>query len=96
MTLPVGYGDGYRRAISNKGCVLVRGRRAPVVGRVCMDQIMVDVTDIPEAGMGDEVVLLGDQGSDRITPDEMARWADTIPYEIMLGIGPRVPREITR
>ena len=89
-------GDGYRRAISNKGCVLVRGRRAPVVGRVCMDQIMVDVTDIPEAGMGDEVVLLGDQGGDRITPDEMARWADTIPYEIMLGIGPRVPREITR
>lgn len=96
MTLPVGYGDGYRRAISNRGCVLIRGRRAPIVGRVCMDQIMADVTDIPEAAMGDQVVLLGAQGDDRITPDEMARWADTIPYEIMLGIGSRVPREITR
>jgi alanine racemase len=89
MTLPIGYGDGYKRSLSNKAYVLVRGARAPVIGLVCMDQIMADVTDIEGARMGDEVVLLGGQMNDRITPDEMALWADTIPYEIMLGFAPR-------
>ena len=93
MTLPVGYGDGYPRALSNRAEVLVRGRRAKVVGRVCMDMMMVDITDIPEATLGDEVVLMGRQGDERITPDELAAHADTIPYEIMLGFSPRIPRE---
>lgn len=72
--------------------MLVRGQRAPVVGRVCMDQIMVDATDIPGAGVGDEAVLLGAQGAQRITPEELARIADTIPYEVMVGVHSRVPR----
>lgn len=92
MTLPVGYADGYLRAWGNRACVLVRGQRAPVVGRVCMDQIMVDVTDVPGAQVGDEVVLLGAQGGERITPLELADMAGTIPYEVMLGVHARVPR----
>lgn len=92
MTLPVGYADGYLRAFGNRAQVLVRGRRAPVVGRVCMDQIMVDVTDIPGACVGDEAVLMGAQGGERITPKELADIAGTIPYEIMLGAHARVRR----
>ena len=92
MTVPVGYADGYRRAITGKGCVLVRGRRAPVLGRVCMDQIMVDVTDIPGAQAGDEVVLLGRQGDEMIDADEMAAWIGTISYEVICSPSPRVPR----
>jgi len=92
MTLPVGYGDGYRRAIGGRGCALVGGARAPVIGRVCMDQMMLDVTDISSAAMDSEVVLLGAQGEEIITPDEMASWASTIAYEIMLGFTARVPR----
>jgi alanine racemase len=91
-TLPVGYADGYRRAFSNRASVLVRGRRAPVVGTVCMDLCLVDVTGIPGAAVGDEVVLLGSQGGERILADELASHADTISYEIFCGIGPRVPR----
>lgn len=94
MTLPVGYGDGYPRALSNKADVLVCGKRAPVVGRVCMDQLMIDVTEIPEAGMHSEAVLMGAQGDERITPDELARLAGTIPYEIMLSFGARVTRRV--
>jgi len=94
MTLPVGYGDGYPRILSNRAEVLVCGRRAPIIGRVCMDQMMVDVTDIPDAGMRSEAVLLGAQGDERITPDELARLAGTIPYEIMLGFNARVTRRI--
>ena len=94
MTLPVGYADGYLRAFSNRAQVLVRGRRAPVVGRVCMDQIMVDVTDIPGVRAGDEVVLMGAQGGERITPEELADIAGTIPYEIMLGAHSRVRRTL--
>lgn len=94
MTLPVGYGDGYKRLNGNRAQVLVRGARAQVVGRVCMDQIMADVTDVPGVAMGDEVVLLGQQGEARITPDEMAAWCETIPYEIMLSIASRVRRVI--
>ena len=91
-TLPVGYADGLRRALSNRGQVLVGGRRAPIVGRVCMDQVMVDVTDAGPVAVGDEVVLIGRQGDERITADEMAAWMDTIGYEVVTGIGRRVPR----
>jgi alanine racemase len=91
-TLPIGYADGYSRALSNKGFVLVRGVRAPVVGRVCMDMCMIDVTDVPDAGTGDEVVLIGHQGSDRITADDIAAMTGTISYEVLCGISSRVPR----
>ena len=92
MTLPIGYGDGYPRILSNKADVLVCGKRARITGNVCMDMIMADVTDIPEADMHSEVVLMGRQGSERITPDELAEKALTIPYEIMLGFLSRIPR----
>jgi alanine racemase len=91
-TLPVGYADGYSTILSNQGEVLIRGKRAPVVGRVCMDLIMVDVTDIPGASKGDEVVLIGRQGSERITADEIARKIGSISYEVLCLIGKRVPR----
>lgn len=94
-TVAVGYGDGYHRACSHGGMMLIRGRRAPILGRVCMDQTMVDVTDIPEAAVGDEVVLLGRQGAEEIDAEEIARWADTISYEVLLSIAPRVPRLYT-
>lgn len=92
MTVPVGYADGYRRGLTGKGCVLVRGQRAPILGRVCMDQIMVDVTHIEGAQAGDEVVLLGAQGSDAIDADEMAAWLGTISYEVICSPSARVPR----
>ncbi|MCL4424673.1 MAG: alanine racemase [Firmicutes bacterium] len=91
-SLPVGYADGYSRALSNRGQVLVRGCRARVVGRVCMDQTMVRLDHLPDAAVGDEVVLLGTQGQETIEADEMAAWQDTISYEILCGIGRRVPR----
>jgi len=91
-TVAVGYGDGYHRACSHGGMMLIRGKRAPILGRVCMDQTMVDVTDIPDAAVGDEVVLLGRQGEEEIDAEELARWADTISYEVLLSIAPRVPR----
>lgn len=91
-TMPVGYADGYRRALSNRGEVLVRGRRVPVVGRVCMDHMMIDITEAPEAALGDEAVLLGAQGADAIWADEMADWLGTISYEILTGLSGRVPR----
>ncbi|TAJ78702.1 alanine racemase [bacterium] len=90
--LPVGYADGCHRLLSNRGTVLVRGKRAPIVGRICMDLTMIDVTDIRGVKQGDEVVLLGKQGADRISADEMARWAETISYEILTSISARVPR----
>jgi len=91
-TLPIGYADGYQRLLSNRGQVLVRGQRASVVGRVCMDLTMIDVTDIRNVQQGDEVVLLGRQGDAEISADEMATWANTISYEILTSIGARVPR----
>jgi alanine racemase len=91
-TLPVGYADGYRRDLSNRANVLVKRRRCPVVGRVTMDQIMVDVTDWPGVDVGEEVVLLGRQGREQVTATEMAAWAGTLPYEILCGISKRVPR----
>ncbi len=92
MTVPVGYADGYRRGISGKGCVLVRGRRAPIIGRICMDQLMADVTDIPGVVPGDEVVLLGRQGEECVSAQEMASWLDTIDYEVLCSPSARVPR----
>ena len=90
--VPVGYGDGYVRRLSNRAQVLVRGQRAPVVGRVSMDQIVVDVSHIPGVALEDEVVLLGAQGEARITAEEMAAWAETINYEVTTLMLPRVPR----
>jgi alanine racemase len=91
-TLPVGYADGFSRRHSNNGEVLVRGRRAPIVGRVSMDLVTIDVTDLPEAAYGDEVILLGTQGEGRITAEELATRTGTIAYEVFTGIGARVPR----
>ena len=91
-TLPLGYADGVSRALSNRGQVLVHGRRAPILGRVCMDMTLVDVTAMPGVAVGDEVVLIGRQGTEAITADEMAAAAGTISYEILAGIGLRVPR----
>jgi len=87
-TLPVGYADGYSRLLSNRGEVMVGGIRAPVVGRVCMDMIMVDVTHIPDVSVGDEVVLFGEKPS----ADEIARLTGTISYEVVCGVSRRVPR----
>lgn len=90
--LPIGYGDGLPRRLSNNGDVLVRGRRAPVAGLVCMDFTMVDVTDIEGARAGDEAVVIGSQGGERITAEEVADRAGTISYEIFCNVSPRVPR----
>jgi alanine racemase len=90
--LPVGYADGYNRLLSNRGEVLIRGQRAPITGRVTMDQTMIDVTDTPKVAIGDEVVLLGQQGSDRITADNLAAQASSISYEVLCAVGNRVPR----
>ena len=95
-TLPLGYADGYSRRLSNRAEVLVRGKRAKVAGIVCMDLTMVDVSQIPDVQAGDEVVLLGKQGTDEITAVEMAGWMETIPYEVLCGIGKRVPRRYLR
>jgi alanine racemase len=91
-TIPVGYNDGYPRFQSNRGQALVRGRRVPVVGTVCMDATMIDVTDVPEAQVGEEVVLIGRQGAEEILADEIAANGDTINYEIACKISPRVKR----
>lgn len=91
-TLPLGYADGLRRAMSNSGEVLLKGRRAPIIGRVCMDQTMIDVTDFDDAAVGDEVIILGRDGNESITANELAAKAETISYEILCGISKRVPR----
>lgn len=90
--LPVGYADGYSRRLSNNGFVLINGRRAPIVGLVCMDMTMVDVTDAAPVQVGDEATLIGRQGQERIDAGDIAEWTGTIPYEILCSIGPRVPR----
>ena len=91
-TLPIGYADGYSRTLSNRGEVLVHGKRVPVIGKVCMDFIMVDVTDIPKVSLGDEVILIGSQGKEMITAEEIADRINTISYEVFCSIGKRIPR----
>lgn len=94
--LPVGYADGYNRRLSNRGEVIIRGKRAKVLGIVCMDLTMVDVSEIPGVQVGDEVVLIGRQGPEEITAAEMAGWIESIPYEVLCSIGKRVPRVYQR
>jgi alanine racemase len=91
-TLPIGYADGYNRHLSNQGEVLIRGKRAPIVGKVCMDLIMVDVTEIPDVSLGDEIILIGKQGNEEITVDEIAKKIGSISYEVLCSVGKRVPR----
>ena len=95
-TIPVGYGDGYSRHLSNKAHVLIRGKRAPIAGRVCMDMCMVDVGHLQGAKSGDDVVLIGKQGKEAIRAEELADIMGTIPYEVVCNIGRRVPRIYTR
>lgn len=90
-TVAVGYGDGYARACSGKASMLIRGQRCRVLGRVCMDQTIVDVTQVPQVRAGDVAVLLGAQQNERITAEELAGWADTISYEVLMWHSGRVP-----
>lgn len=91
-TIPIGYADGYNRKLSNYGEVIINGRRAPVIGRVCMDTIMADVTEIPNVSKNSEVVLIGRQGKEEITAQDIADRIDTIPYEVLTSIGQRIKR----
>jgi alanine racemase len=91
-TVAIGYGDGIPRCLGNNGAVLVRGRRVPVIGRVSMDLITVSLSGVPAAAVGDVVTLIGEDGGERITVDEVASWAGTIGYEILTGLGARLPR----
>ena len=91
-TIPVGYADGYRRSLSGRFYVLIRGRRAPILGRVCMDQMMVDITDVPDVRIDDPVVLVGSDGNDVITMEQIAAAADSFNYEFVCGISRRVAR----
>lgn len=91
-TVPCGYADGYPRALSNKGHVLIGGKKCPILGRVCMDQMMVDVSSVPDAVSGDDVVLFGRMGNEEITVDELADNAYSFNYEFVCGVGRRVPR----
>lgn len=91
-TIPIGYGDGYSRSLSGKGFVLIHGQRAPILGRICMDQFMVDVTDIPDVGIDDEVTLIGRDGDEVITAQEIGEMAGSFNYEVVCDIGKRIPR----
>ena len=91
-TVPVGYAHGYTRALSNKAELLVRGMRASVIGKITMEDLMCDVTQIPHVQIGDEVVLIGGQGKESVTAEELALHARTIPYEILVGLSPSIPR----
>ena len=91
VTIPVGYGDGYFRSLSNKGLVLINGKKYPVIGNVSMDQIVVNI-ESDSAYNSDEVILLGSDGKNSITAEDLAKWAGTIPYEILTNINTRVPR----
>lgn len=91
-TIPLGYGDGYPRGLSGKGYVLIRGKKAPILGRICMDQFMVSVDDIPEAEQGDEVTLIGEDGGKRITMEELGDLSGRFNYEFACNLGKRIPR----
>ncbi len=95
-TVPLGYGDGYPRALSGKGYVLIRGKRAPILGRVCMDQFMVDVSDIPEAAEGDRVTLLGYDGGEHISAELLGDLSGRFNYELVCDLGKRLPRVYLR
>lgn len=95
-TIPVGYGDGYPRSLSNKGYVLVRGQKAPITGRICMDQFMIDVTEIPNVQLGDEVILIGSDGENEITMEELANMSGRFNYEFACNLGKRIPRVYTK
>lgn len=95
-TIPIGYADGYSRQLSNRGSVLVHGVRCPILGKVCMDQCMIDVTAVPAAQVGDVVTLIGRDGDEEIRVDELAGLLDTIHYEIVCGISKRVTRVYTK
>ena len=95
-TIPVGYADGYPRSLSSKGKVLIRGQYAPIIGRICMDQFMVDVTDIEGVSVMDEVTLVGHDGNKMLTVEEVANEAGSFNYEFVCGIGKRVPRVYIR
>lgn len=95
-TIPIGYADGYSRSLSGKGYVIINGRKAPIIGRICMDQLMADVTDIPGVCEGTEVTLMGTEGGETITADDLAGLCGTIGYEIICGISKRIPRVIYR
>jgi alanine racemase len=90
--LCAGYGDGIPRSVSNRASILLKGVRCPVLGRVTMDQTIVDVTDVPGVASGDEAVIVGRQGADEISVGEFSRWADTIPWETLCSVTKRVPR----
>ncbi len=92
-TVPIGYADGVSRSLSNKGYMIVKGKAAPIVGRVCMDQVMLDVTDIPDVKVGDEVIVFGGR---ELPFEKVAEWAHTICYEIICAVSPRVPRVYVR
>ena len=91
-TIPVGYADGYPRALSNKGCVLIHGKRAPIIGRICMDQFMVDVSDISDVKIDDPVVLIGQDGDEVLSVEEVSELADSFNYEFICDVSRRVPR----
>lgn len=95
-TIPVGYGDGYPRTLSGKGYVLIRGQKAPILGRVCMDQFMVDVTNIPDVAEYDEVTLIGTDGENTITAEELGALSGRFNYELSCDLGKRIPRVYVR
>lgn len=90
--IPIGYAHGYNRRLSNRGQVLIKNKRVPIVGKICMDMTLIDLTDVPDAQVGEPVVLLGSQGTERISAVDIASWQDSISYEVLCSIGPRVNR----
>lgn len=96
ITIPIGYGDGYLRSLSNRGSVIVRGVKCPIVGKVCMDQLMVDISPTGEAYNGDEVILIGRQGDQELSVEDLALAIDTTPHEILVSLNQRIPRRVVR
>jgi alanine racemase len=95
-TIPLGYGDGYPRGLSSKGYLLICGKRAPIIGRICMDQFMVDVTDIPEAKEGDKVTLVDTDNDENVTVEQLAAVSGRFHYELVCDLNQRLPRVYIR
>ena len=91
-TIPLGYADGLNRKLSNNMDVLIKGKRVPQVGNICMDMILIDVSEVPNVQLGEEVVIFGKQGDEEISVEELADRCDTIPYELLCNVSKRVPR----